>query len=49
MDLYRLPPAEFPHLRAVAPLLEDYDGASELDEGLSILLRGLTARMNQNS
>jgi AcrR family transcriptional regulator len=45
LGLHRLPPGEFPRLRALAPVLADYDGAAELDQGLSILLSGLAARL----
>jgi AcrR family transcriptional regulator len=44
LGLHRLPPKDFPHLRVLAPALSEYDGRVELDEGLSILLAGLTAR-----
>jgi len=46
LGLHRLPPKEFPHLRTLAPVLSDYDGREELDEGISILLAGLTARLH---
>ena len=45
LGLHRLPPREFPHLRELAPVLADYDGAAELDQGISILLSGLAARL----
>jgi AcrR family transcriptional regulator len=45
LGLHRLPPKEFPRLRALAPVLADYDGAAELDQGIDILLAGLTARL----
>lgn len=32
-------------MRAVAPVLADYDGMAELDEGITILLTGLAARL----
>jgi AcrR family transcriptional regulator len=41
LGLHRLPAKDFPHLRALGPVLADYGGASELDQGLSILLSGL--------
>jgi hypothetical protein len=42
LGLHRLPPAQFPRLRSVAPdLLAGYDGASELDQALDLLLIGL--------
>ncbi|WP_258804831.1 TetR/AcrR family transcriptional regulator C-terminal domain-containing protein [Pseudarthrobacter sp. NS4] len=42
LGLHRLPAKDFPHLRALGPVLAEYDGAAELDQGLSILLTGLT-------
>jgi AcrR family transcriptional regulator len=45
LGLHRLPPKEFPHLRALGPVLADYDGDAELDQGLTILLTGLTAQL----
>ncbi|MBG0741079.1 TetR/AcrR family transcriptional regulator C-terminal domain-containing protein [Paeniglutamicibacter antarcticus] len=46
LGLHRLPPKDFPRLRALAPVLADYDGAAELDQGLDILLAGLAARLS---
>lgn len=46
LGLHRLPPKEFPRLRALAPALADYDGAQELDQGITILLSGLTAHLS---
>jgi AcrR family transcriptional regulator len=45
LGLHRLPAREFPHLRELAPVLADYDGAAELDQGISILLSGLAGRL----
>jgi AcrR family transcriptional regulator len=45
LGLHRLPAREFPRLRALAPVLADYDGAAELDQGLNILLSGLAASL----
>jgi len=42
LGLYRLPIREFPHLRALAPVLASYDGTAEFERGLDILLAGLT-------
>ncbi|MEV4557880.1 TetR/AcrR family transcriptional regulator C-terminal domain-containing protein [Kitasatospora sp. NPDC049285] len=42
LGLYRLPIAEFPHLRSLADTLLAYDGAAELERGLDILFTGLT-------
>ena len=42
LGLHRLPIAEFPLLRSLAPALAAYDGATELERGLDILLTGLT-------
>jgi AcrR family transcriptional regulator len=41
LGLHRLPPREFPHVRALATELAHYDGAAELDHGLDTLLAGL--------
>jgi threonine/homoserine efflux transporter RhtA len=38
----RLPIREFSLLRSLAPALASYDGATELERGLDILLTGLT-------
>ena len=46
LGLHRLPPKDFPRLRTLAPVLADYDGEAELDEGISILLSGLAARLS---
>ncbi|QYF91055.1 TetR/AcrR family transcriptional regulator C-terminal domain-containing protein [Arthrobacter sp. PAMC25284] len=46
LGLHRLPAKEFPRLRALAPVLSDYDGMAELDEGITILLSGLAARLS---
>ena len=43
LGLHRLPAKEFPGLRSLGPVLADYDGAAELDQGISILLAGLAA------
>jgi AcrR family transcriptional regulator len=45
LGLHRLPPKSFPCLRSLAPVLADYDGTAELDEGITILLAGLTERL----
>jgi AcrR family transcriptional regulator len=45
LGLHRLPARSFPRLRALAPVLADYDGAAELDQGISILLGGLAAQL----
>ena len=42
LGLYRLPIREFPVLRSLAHALASYDGATELERGLDILLTGLT-------
>jgi AcrR family transcriptional regulator len=46
LGLHRLPAKDFPRLRALAPVLADYDGAAELDQGISILLSGLAAHLS---
>jgi AcrR family transcriptional regulator len=45
LGLHRLPLAEFPLLRSLAPVLASYDGAAELERGLDILLTGLVAEL----
>jgi AcrR family transcriptional regulator len=44
--LHRLPAREFPHLRKLARILAEYDGAAELDQGITILLAGLEAQLH---
>jgi AcrR family transcriptional regulator len=41
LGLHRLPITEFPVLRSLAPALATYNGATELERGLDILLTGL--------
>ncbi len=41
LGLHRLPLREFPRIRALAAELATYDGARELDEGLTVVLAGL--------
>ncbi len=45
LALHRLPPTQYPHLRALAPVLAAYDGAAELERGLDLLLTGLTTTL----
>lgn len=45
LGLHRLPSKDFPHLRALGPVLAEYDGDAELGQGLSILLSGLAAQL----
>ena len=45
LGLHRLPIGEFPLLRSLAPVLASYDGATELERGLDILLTGLTTTL----
>ncbi|MEO5780195.1 TetR/AcrR family transcriptional regulator C-terminal domain-containing protein [Arthrobacter oryzae] len=49
LGLHRLPAKEFPRLRSLAPVLVDYDGMAELDEGITILLTGLAARLSPSA
>ncbi|GAA3698238.1 TetR/AcrR family transcriptional regulator C-terminal domain-containing protein [Arthrobacter ginkgonis] len=49
LGLHRLPAKEFPHLRSLAPVLADYDGADELDQGITILLAGLQERLRPDA
>jgi AcrR family transcriptional regulator len=46
LGLHRLPLREFPHVRQLASELADYDGATELDQGLDILLTGLRGQLH---
>jgi AcrR family transcriptional regulator len=48
LGLHRLPAKEFPRLRALAPDLSEYDGETELDQGLTILLSGLEAQLTKH-
>jgi AcrR family transcriptional regulator len=45
LGLHRLPITQFPRLRSLATALAAYDGAAELDEGLTILLAGLRSQL----
>jgi AcrR family transcriptional regulator len=45
LGLHRLPIGEFPLLRSLAPVLAAYDGATELERGLDILLTGLATTL----
>jgi AcrR family transcriptional regulator len=45
LGLHRLPIKEFPILRGLAAALASYDGATELERGLDILLTGLQAQL----
>ena len=45
LGLHRLRVGEFPNLRALAPTWAAYDGLTELDRGLDILLSGLAAQL----
>jgi AcrR family transcriptional regulator len=49
LGLHRLTVTEFPHVRALASALANYDGAAELDRGLDLLLLGLTATVTRRS
>lgn len=46
LGLHRLAIAEFPQVRALASALAAYDGATELDHAIDVLLTGLTATMS---
>jgi hypothetical protein len=46
LGLHRLPAKDFPHLRALGPVLAEYDGDVELDQGLGILLTGLATQLS---
>lgn len=45
LGLHRLPPQEFPQLRALATAFTDYDGQAQLTTGVSLLLTDLRARL----
>lgn len=45
LGLHRLPLAQFPLLRSLASTLASYDGATELERGLDILISGLKANL----
>ena len=45
LGLHRLPITQFPRLRSLATVLAAYDGAAELDEGLTIVLAGLRSQL----
>jgi Tetracyclin repressor-like, C-terminal domain len=45
LGLQRLPRTQFPRLRSLATALATYDGAAELDEGLTIVLAGLRSQL----
>jgi AcrR family transcriptional regulator len=45
LGLHRLPITEFPQVRALASALGSYDGAAELDRGLTLLRIGLSATL----
>ena len=45
LGLHRLPVTQFPRLRSLASVLAAYDGAAELDEGLTIVLAGLRSQL----
>lgn len=47
LGLHRLPAKDFPRLRALAPVLAEYDGAAELDQGITILLSGLESHLSR--
>jgi AcrR family transcriptional regulator len=45
LGLHRLPIRDFPLLRSLAPTLAAYDGATELERGLDILITGLISTL----
>ena len=45
LGLQRLPITQFPRLRSLAALLAAHDGASQLDEGLDIVIAGLRSQL----
>ena len=49
LGLHRLSITAFPQLRALAPALASYDGATELERGLDILLTGLAGSLTPHT
>jgi AcrR family transcriptional regulator len=49
LGLNRLPLGEFPLLRSLAHTLASYDGATELERGLDILLTGLASTLSPSA
>lgn len=47
LGLQRLPLDQFPLLRSLAPALASYDGASEMERGLDMLLAGLRSQLER--
>lgn len=43
LGLHRLDPDEFPQLRALSVALADYDGATQLHQGVEMMITGLSA------
>ncbi|MFG2003891.1 TetR/AcrR family transcriptional regulator C-terminal domain-containing protein [Spirillospora sp. NPDC048911] len=48
LGLHHLPIREFPHTRALASTLANYDGELELHKGLDILLEGLSSQLSDS-
>ncbi|MBG6224431.1 AcrR family transcriptional regulator [Arthrobacter sp. CAN_A2] len=48
LGLHRLPRKDFPNLRDLAAVLLDYDGEAELDQGMTIILHGLEAQLQDS-
>jgi hypothetical protein len=46
LGLHRLPLRDFPRLRSLASVLAAYDGATEMERGLDMLLAGLQAQLH---
>ena len=42
---HRLPITQFPRIRSLAGELATYDGATEVDQGLTIVLAGLRSQL----
>lgn len=49
LGLHRLPAKDFPRLRALAPVLANYNGEAELDQGITILLSGLETQLSRTA
>ncbi len=49
LGLHRLPRTQFPHLRALASELANYDGAAHLDQGVEMMLTGLQTHFHSTN
>jgi AcrR family transcriptional regulator len=49
LGLHRLPRREFPQLRALAPELASYDGATHLQQGVELMITGLQSHFQKHA